>query len=562
MRFNLIVALDALRGIGIKNSLPWTLRGDMSRFKQITTLTPEVNYFKYYNAVVMGRNTWESIPAKFKPLNGRINIVLTSKSRSDVISGLDNTDLVYVANSWQNVFDIVANINQTGELKHTEDSENPDTTTEEVTTKSLDETPLAINDIYIIGGQSVYETAINHPYCDNVYITEVYHKYEADAHFPKLEETQNNFVLTNVSSFRSDFDKVSNQTVYYRYFNYQNKTYFMEGHQIDDSVVSNLDIIETALLATPQNQVLLQTLKRQLQMKGQYQNLEEENYLSFLRNIADNGITRGDRTGVGTVSLFGQMLKYNLRDTFPMITTKKIFLRGIFEELMMYLRGQTDNKVLQSKGIHIWDGNTSREFLDKQGLTHFEEGDMGATYGFNFRHYGAEYKGCSHDYKGQGFDQLAYVLDLLRNNPTSRRILINLWNPTTLNQVALPSCLSQYQFYVNTETKELNLQIYIRSSDVFLANNWNTCTGALLVHLICNLEDIDLVPGDLTVVSGDTHLYTNHLDAVRENLTRTPRPFPKLVLKEPKKQIEDYNWEDVKIIGYQPYPNIKVEMAV
>lgn len=246
-----------------------------------------------------------------------------------------------------------------------------------------------------------------------------------------------------------------------------------------------------------------------------------------------------------------------------MITTKRMFARGIFEELMLYLRGQTDNKILQNKNVHIWDANTSREFLDNRGLTHFEEGDMGATYGFNFRYYGAEYQGCNNDYKNKGgFDQLSYVIDLIRNSPSSRRILINLWNPRTLTEVALPSCLCQYQFYVDTISKELSLQIYLRSSDVFLAHNWNTCTGAMLVHMICNLEGINLTPGELSVVSGDTHLYQNHLEAVNINLERTPRPFPKLVVKNRKKNIEEFEWTDFILIGYQPYPSIKAEMAV
>ena len=205
------------------------------------------------------------------------------------------------------------------------------------------------------------------------------------------------------------------------------------------------------------------------------------------------GIKRGDRTGTGTLSTFAEVQKFNLRETFPMLTTKRIFFKAVFEELMLYLRGQTDNKILQAKNIRIWDGNTSREFLDKRKLYSYEEGDMGETYGFNFRHFGGEYLGCQHTYeKGKvGFDQLQNALDLIRNNPESRRIIITLWNPATEHKAALPSCLCWYQFYVNPYEKTLSLCINIRSSDFFLANNWNVCTGALLVHLICNLEDID-----------------------------------------------------------------------
>ena len=143
---------------------------------------------------------------------------------------------------------------------------------------------------------------------------------------------------------------------------------------------------------------------------------------------------------------------------------------------------------------------------------------MGETYGFNMRHYGGKYENCKTKYEeNNGFDQLKYVIDEIKNNPHSRRILINLWNPKTTCNAALPSCLHQYQFYVDTEKKTLSVQIYLRSSDVFLANNWNVCTGALFVYLLCNLEDIDLTPGNLTMVCGDAHIYKNHIDLAQEN---------------------------------------------
>jgi dihydrofolate reductase / thymidylate synthase len=544
MRFNVIVAMDSNRGIGNQNNLPWVLKGDMDHFKSLTSQLPQDNYFTYYNVVVMGRKTWDSIPQKFRPLPNRINIILSSQTRENVIKECKNQELVYIASDWQDVFNIVNRIQNVGIPNQTNN-------------------PIMINDICVIGGQKIYESAINHPYCDKIYLTEIYHKYETDTVFPKLSDGRNKYELVDVSPFQSDFDTIIEQEIYYRYYTYQNATYFMETYNINENVVNGLDIFESHLNSNFEDVKLLNQLKRRFQLSGKYRNREEEEFLDFIKEIKNNGIERNDRTGVGTLSIFGKQLKYNLRDTFPMMTTKKMFLRGIFEELMMYLRGQTDNKILQSKNIHIWDGNTSREFLDKKGLTHFVEGDMGATYGFNFKYYGADYEGCNKDYsKSNGFDQLNYAIDLIKNDPTSRRILINLWNPCTLDQVALPSCLCQYQFYVDTVANELNLQIYLRSSDVFLANNWNTCTGALLVHMICNLEDVNLTPGDLSVVTGDTHLYSNHMESVDINLDRTPRPFPKLIIKNQKKCIEDFTWDDLVVHGYKPYPGIKAEMAV
>ena len=292
-------------------------------------------------------------------------------------------------------------------------------------------------------------------------------------------------------------------------------------------------------------------------------NVEEQLYLNVLRNILEYGQQTTDRTGVGTISLFGEYFTYNLRNHFPLLTTKRQFMRAIFEELMFYLRGQTDNKILQSKKIHIWDGNTSRKFLDSRNLQHYPEGDMGETYGFNFRHYGGNYKTCSHNsIECGGFDQLENVINLIKNDPHSRRIIINLWNPATNHRAALPSCLCWYQFYVNTQAKTLDLQIYIRSSDYFLANNWNVCTGALFVHLICNLNDIDLTPGSLKVCCGDVHIYNTHIDAAKELLKRTPKPFPKIKIRKKCKNITDFVWEDIELINYDPLPSIKVPMAV
>jgi dihydrofolate reductase / thymidylate synthase len=374
--------------------------------------------------------------------------------------------------------------------------------------------------VFIIGGAQLYNEAINHPNTRELFITEIYKNYECDTFFPKIE--QDKFKITSLSEFRYSKD----EDVYYR-----------------------------NLIYTSVNQINMTKAKIWI-------NNEEKQYINLLRNIVEEGVERNDRTNVGTLSVFGERLKYDLRETFPLLTTKRMFVRAIFEELMLYISGRTDNKILQEKNIHIWDGNTTREFLDSRGLTGYPEGDMGETYGFNFRHYGAEYNGCDKDYTGQGFDQIQNVINLIKNDPTSRRMLINLFNPATQHKAALPACLCQYQFYVNTVKNELNLQIYLRSSDFFLANNWNACTGAFLVHMICNLEGIDLTPGDLTVITGDTHIYKSHIDAVKENMERIPLPSPKLVILNKHKDLRDFVYSDMKIIGYHPYPSIKAEMAV
>lgn len=468
----IIVAHDIKKGIGLDNKLPWNIPEDMKFFQETTN----------GHIVIMGRNTWESIPPKYRPLKNRINYIISSTME---LKSLDcDTNNVYI-------------------FKSLEDCR-----------KHIKLIGLNNQRIFIIGGQQLYNEAINHFSLIKIHITEIYKDYKCDKHFPEVPDK---FRLINVSKFQ----KIRDGT-FIRFLTYDNYIY------------SNKEWI----------------------------NKEEMQYLSSLKYIVNKGIKREDRTGIGTLSIFGKQFEYDLTDTFPLLTTKKMFTRAIFEELALYISGKTDNSILQEKGIHIWDGNTSREFLDKRGLTHYKENDMGETYGFNFRHFGGEYKGFSQDYEGEGFDQLSYVIDEIRNNPSSRRLIINLWNARTTHKAALPACLCMYQFYVDTERKQLNLQIYIRSSDFFLANNWNTCTGAFLVHMICNLKGIDLIPGRLSVITGDTHIYLSHLEAVNINLERTPRPFPKLIIKEEKERIEDYRWEDFQIIGYRPYTNISAPMAI
>ena len=372
-----------------------------------------------------------------------------------------------------------------------------------------------LSNIFIIGGEEIYKQALESGKVSKIYLTEIYKDVECDTFFPTI--ATEDFNLTYVSKFYSE------NNIYYRYKEFSSV---------------KCDKVKV------------------------WQNNEELKYLEVLNKIITKGLVREDRTGVGTFSLFGERFEYDISDTFPALTTKRVFMKGIFEELMLYISGKTDNKILNDKKIHIWDGNTTREFLDKRGLPHYPEGDMGETYGFNFRHFGAEYVDCKQDYTGQGFDQIQNVLYLIKNDPHSRRIIISLWNPGTMDKAALPACLCFYQFYVDTKNKQLNLQIYIRSSDYFLANNWNTLTGALLVNMICNLKDINLKPGKLVVVTGDVHVYKNHIDQVKENLERIPRPFPKLVFTEEKDSLDDYSYSDIKLLDYNPHKNIKAPMAV
>jgi dihydrofolate reductase/thymidylate synthase len=479
-------------GIGQHGKLPWSIKPDMRRFREITTSAPPGRK----NAVVMGRKTYASLSS---PLPDRYNVVIT-RGADHPEPGAEHPCVVY--SSWTDLEQTLARLDP--------------------------------HRVFIIGGGEIYSLAMEQLPVQRMYITEVFNTskpaIECNTHFPKYDPlaimngNKEQLMIDHVSDFH--YDPVSK--LHYRYVTYST----MAGHVAPIPYVN-----------------------------------PEQQYLGIMMDILTKGIERGDRTGTGTISLFSTTQRYNLQHGFPLSTTKKMFFRAIYEELALYISGRTDNHILQEKGIHIWDGNTSREFLDKRGLTHYPEGDMGETYGFNFRHYGSEYVNCIKDYPDEyGYDQIANLVHLLRTDQTSRRLIINLWNPATQHKAALPACLMMYQFYVNPHAKTLSCQIYLRSSDYFLANSWNACTGALLTHMLCNLEGIDLVPGELIVQTGDTHLYKTHIAQVNENLVRQPFAPCQLVIinnsGEKRKSLSDFKYEDMKLIGYRAHPNIQAPMSV
>uniref|UniRef100_A0A182RJR0 Thymidylate synthase n=1 Tax=Anopheles funestus TaxID=62324 RepID=A0A182RJR0_ANOFN len=288
-------------------------------------------------------------------------------------------------------------------------------------------------------------------------------------------------------------------------------------------------------------------------------NVEEQAYLQLIRDIIDKGSKRLDRTGVGTLSIFGSQMRFSLRDgTIPLLTTKKVFFRGVAEELLWFIKGSTNAKELQDKGIHIWDGNSTREYLDSCGFTDREEGDLGPVYGFQWRHFGAKYKTCHDDYTGQGIDQLAEVIHKIKNNPYDRRIIMSAWNPSDIPNMALPPCHCLAQFFVGNG--ELSCQMYQRSADVGLGVPFNIASYSLLTHMIAHVTG--LKAGEFVHTTGDTHIYLNHVDALREQIERTPSKFPSLIIKRKVEAIDDFNFADFEIVNYNPQSAIKMKMAV
>ena len=261
-------------------------------------------------------------------------------------------------------------------------------------------------------------------------------------------------------------------------------------------------------------------------------------YLDLLREIRDNGVTKTDRTGVGTKSIFGHQMRFNLQDGFPLLTTKKVFLKGIIYELLWFLKGDTNIKFLTDHNVHIWD-----EWAD-------ENGDLGYVYGKQWRSWEAT--------DGRVIDQISQVVDLIKNHPDSRRILVTAWNPAEIDKMALPPCHCLFQFYV--ADGKLSCQLYQRSADTFLGVPFNIASYALLTMMLAQV--CDLKPGEFIHTTGDTHIYLNHLEQVNEQLSREPRPLPKMIINPDVKSIFDFKYEDFKLEGYDPYPAIKAPVAV
>jgi len=294
------------------------------------------------------------------------------------------------------------------------------------------------------------------------------------------------------------------------------------------------------------------------------QHSHDKEYMSLLQDILDNGTLRSDRTNTGTLSVFGRQLRFDLEDGVPLLTTKYVAWKACIEELLWFLRGDTNAKHLSEKDVKIWDGNTTRDFLDARGLTMLPEGDIGAGYGFQWRHFGAEYATCKDDYSGKGFDQVREVIRLLKEDPYSRRIFMSAWNPAALSKMALPPCHVSAQFYVEFQNgkKYLRCHMYQRSVDCFLGLPFNIFSYSVLTYILAKM--CDMVPKELIISTGDTHIYTDHIDQVRTQLQRVPVFPPKLHLSDAvaHKDMHELTLKDFDIIGYFHHPAIRAHMAV
>lgn len=289
-----------------------------------------------------------------------------------------------------------------------------------------------------------------------------------------------------------------------------------------------------------------------------------QQYLDLCRHVLEHGEKREDRTGTGTISTFGYQMRFDLTKGFPLLTTKKVFYRGVFEELLWFLSGNTNIKPLVDKKVGIWNewpydkyskspdfkGETLEEFIEKiRDDQEFADkyGNLGPVYGKQWRDF-------------NGVDQITQLVDGIKNNPFSRRHLVVAYNPSEVKDMALPPCHSLFQFYVSADGKKLSCQLYQRSGDVFLGVPFNIASYSLLLAMVAQVCDLE--PYEFVHTFGDVHIYLNHLDQINEQLSRTPRPLPKLVLNKDVKNIFDFKYEDIKIEDYDPYPAIKGAVSV
>lgn len=371
--------------------------------------------------------------------------------------------------------------------------------------------------IAVIGGSAVYSKALKHPDLNKIYCTVVEHSW------PKSNEAE------ELIYFPVELNKLPGHCSAIRYY-----------HDKQTNISMSFQILCTKSVSFYRRVEKPQPVAR-----------INDPYYDLIQKIMTEGIDKTGRNGE-TRSIFGHQLVFDLAEGYPINTLKRCYPKAIFEELMWMIRGQTDAKILQAKGVNVWNGNSSVDFLRQRGLD-YREGDIGPGYGFQMRHAGANYMGC--DAQHSGIDQLNEVIKLIQTDPSSRRMIINLWDVTAVDKMALPPCHMVYQFGVNQG--KLDCHLFQRSWDVMLG--WNSATAALLTYLLahhCHLQ-----PGKLVHSVSDCHIYHTHFPAVEQLLARKPRPYPKLSINQRHDNIESYEFTDLVIENYLPCPAIKMTMV-
>lgn len=496
MSYHLILLRDQANIIGVGENLSYRIPEDLKSFQKITQ-TSESNQ---QNAVIMGRLTWESLPDKSRPLPGRLNVIL---SRS------------------QEHFSDLRKLECEPESQLLVRSNLPSVITELQLREDIDQ-------IFIIGGGQIYEQALQLNDIDKIYITQV--DFNLSSHLENTDKIIYGPYLGSHYCPISSGEPLSSQGKIYSQGNYQSQ-----------SLNYRFMIYQNTRKISDQ------------QRHPEYQ------YLDLLKHVITTGHRRETRNAF-TYSIFGHRMEFDLSDhKIPILTTKRVAIKTAIKELLWFISGDTSNETLQKNGVHIWDGNSSREYLDSLGMTERKEGDLGPVYGFQWRHSGAKYVDSESDYHGQGVDQLQQAIEMLKKNPFNRRNIVCAWNPSDLSEMALPPCHLMFQWYVE-DNNRLSLQMYQRSGDSFLGVPFNIASYSMLIHMVAWVTGF--TPGRFIHIIGDFHAYEEHLEAIQEQLEREPYPFPSVHFKREIDSIDDFKLEDIEIRDYQCHKTIKAKMVV
>ena len=471
---NLIFNRNSQNIIGFEDKLLYSIPNDMKWFKNVTSSSTK-------NVIIMGYNTWLSIPRK--PLKDGINIIITKNHYKEAIDSYGG--LANIFQSYEEAIQYVETIDY--------------------------------HKIFIIGGSQLYDY--------------VYQKY-LDT-IEAFYETKVDDLLWG--SMERDI-KFCNISIPYDYKIIYKKEQLCQGKINVDNVKKYLPC--SFMIHVKQTKI----------------NQDEQQYLDLLYKIHQTNNIKDSRNSK-VISSFGEKMIFDLRNGFPLLTTKKMGWKTILRELLWFISGSTDNKVLQDKNVHIWDQNASKEFLESRGLSN-PEGDLGPVYGFQWRHFGAEYKGLNANYNGCGVDQLQNVIDMIKHEPMSRRIIMSAWNPVDLDKMALPPCHVMVQFNIDNEF--IDAQLYQRSGDMFLGVPYNIASYSFLLHIIGKITGY--IPRYLHHVIGDAHIYENHIEQVETQLSRTADNFPQLFMKTIS-DINNISESDFQIVNYKSDDRIIGQMT-
>jgi len=522
---NIILSATKDGLIGNDNDLIFDVSKDKNYFKEITSATPNE---EFNNVVMMGRKTWESIPIKYRPLKNRMNVIISNEKYNEYrknknIFVFKTLDLALEAFRFKNGF-------------------------------SYFWKTFLYNQIFIIGGGRIYNE-----------ILEKYKKKEINVRTMYLTEIEDKDLdmtkMNNPIYFKmNEIDKLFIKKSQYKTLETNFKSDYLKKNVkklgLSFNVYEGLIKIKGDEVGIYDDYYDFNILN--LMENSKKFNKEEFQYLKLMDDLINKGDKRNTRNGV-TISDFGVRMEFNLEnDKIPILTTKKMAIKTVIKELLWFVKGSTNNKELQDQNVKIWNGNSSREFLDSRGLTNNKEGDLGPIYGFQWRHSGAKYIDCDTDYRGKGVDQLKNCIELIRKDPMSRRMIVCAWNPSDLGMMALPPCHILFQFYVSSDGK-LSLQLYQRSGDIFLGVPFNILSYSLLLYMICELTN--LKPGKFIHIIGDCHAYETHVDAIKEQIKRIPNEFPKIKINKKRESLDDFKLDDFEIIDYLYHDRIVADMV-